>query len=97
MPVSTIAYGTPYGVARWGGQDLAVPVTKTLRRLAGDTDGRFYIAESGEELRSIYQDIGSSIGWHNEPTDVSAYLALLALLITVVAGVLSLRWFSRLI
>jgi hypothetical protein len=88
----------PYGVSRWGGQGIAVPVNEeTLRQLAGDTDGRFDTAESGDELRSVYQDIGSSIGWHDEPTDITPDLTLMGLLVTVVAGVLSLRWFSRLI
>ncbi|WP_336697915.1 VWA domain-containing protein [Curtobacterium sp. USHLN213] len=98
LPVSTIAYGTADGVADlWGGQQ-AVPVDETtLRQLADDTDGRFYRAESTDELRNVYQDIGSSIGWHVEPVDITPYLALLGLLLAVVAGAFSLRWSSRII
>jgi hypothetical protein len=44
---------------------------RDLRQLAGDTDGRFYTAESGDELRSVYQDIGSSIAVSQEPTTAS--------------------------
>ncbi|MFJ2980279.1 VWA domain-containing protein [Curtobacterium sp. NPDC087082] len=98
LPVSTIAYGTADGVADlWGGQQ-SVPVDETtLRQLADDTDGRFYRAESTDELRNVYQDIGSSIGWHVEPVDITPYLALLGLLLAVVAGAFSLRWSSRII
>ncbi|SFF33316.1 VWA domain-containing protein [Curtobacterium sp. YR515] len=98
LPVSTIAYGTADGVADlWGGQQ-SVPVDETtLRQLADDTDGRFYRAESTDELRTVYQDIGSSIGWHVEPVDITPYLALLGLLLAVVAGAFSLRWSSRII
>ncbi|MCY1692836.1 VWA domain-containing protein [Curtobacterium sp. SL109] len=98
LPVSTIAYGTADGVANlWGGQQ-SVPVDETtLRQLADDTDGRFYRAESTDELRNVYQDIGSSIGWHVEPVDITPYVALLGMLLALVAGALSLRWFSRII
>ncbi len=98
MPVSTIAYGTQDGVADlWGGQQ-AVPVDETtLRQLADDTNGHFYRASSTDELRDVYQDIGSSIGWHVEPVDVTPYAALLGMLLALVAGALSLRWFSRIV
>lgn len=98
MPVSTIAYGTQDGVANlWGGQQ-SVPVDEsTLRQLADDTDGRFYRASSTDELRDVYQDIGSSIGWHVEPIDITPYAALLGMLLALVAGALSLRWFSRIV
>ena len=66
-------------------------------QLADATGGTAYTAESGEELRDVYDDIGSSIGWRTEQREVTPYLAALALLIGVGAGALSLRWFSRLI
>lgn len=94
MPVSTISFGTPEGM--YG--TLAVPVDEsTLRELANDTDGNFYQAASTQELREVYGDIGSSIGWHEEPVDITPYLALAGLLVACVAGALSLRWFSRLV
>lgn len=97
LPVSTIAYGTPDGILP-GGNGQAVPVdTETLRTLAQATGGTAYTAESGEELRDVYADIGSSIGWRTEQREVTPYLAALGLLLACGAGALSLRWFSRLI
>lgn len=98
MPVSTIAYGTADGEANlWGGRQ-PVPVDESsLRQLADETDGRFYRAASTGELREVYQDIGSSIGWHVEPVDVTPYAALLGMLLVLVAGAFSLRWSSRLL
>jgi Ca-activated chloride channel family protein len=98
LPVSTIAYGTPAGVVTAGGRTLQVPVDgETLRELAEATGGTAYTAESGEQLRDVYADIGSSIGWRIEQREVTPYLAALGLLVAVAAGALSLRWFSRLI
>ena len=75
-----------------------VPVDEAaLRELAEATGGTAYTAESGEELRDVYDDIGSSIGWRTEQREVTPYLAALGLLVVVGAGALSLRWFSRLI
>lgn len=98
MPVSTIAYGTDSGVANLWGTQQAVPVDETsLRQLADETDGRFYRASSTDELREVYQDIGSSIGWHEEPVEITPWLALLGMLLALTAGALSLRWFARIV
>lgn len=97
LPVSTIAYGTPDGTIGARGQ-TPVPVDEeALRELAEATGGTAYTAASGEELRSVYADIGSSIGWRTEQREVTPYLAALGLLVALGAGALSLRWFSRLI
>jgi Ca-activated chloride channel family protein len=98
VPVSTIAYGTEDGVMPNARGGTRVPVdTETLAQLAEATGGTAYTAETGEELRDVYSDIGSSIGWRTEQREVTPYLAALALLVGVAAGALSLRWFSRLI
>jgi Ca-activated chloride channel homolog len=98
MPVSTITYGTPDGVVESDGRTLQVPVNgETLRELAEATGGTAYTADSGEQLRDVYADIGSSIGWRIEQREVTPYLAALGLLVALGAGALSLRWFSRLI
>ena len=98
LPVSTIAYGTPDGVITSSRGVTPVPVDgKTLAELAEATGGTAYSAESGEELRNVYSDIGSAIGWRVEEREITPYLASLALLLSVGAAALSLRWFSRLI
>jgi Ca-activated chloride channel family protein len=98
VPVSTIAYGTEDGVMPNDRGGTRVPVDgETLAQLAEATGGAAYTAETGEELRDVYADIGSAIGWRTEQREVTPYLAALALLISVGAGALSLRWFSRLI
>jgi Ca-activated chloride channel homolog len=99
MPVSTIAYGTPEGtVTSLDGSTTRVPVDETaLRALAAATDGRFYSAESDQQLNRVYDDIGSSIGYRFEPLEITPWLVVAGLLVALLAGALSLRWFSRLI
>jgi VWA domain-containing protein/trypsin len=67
VPVSTIAYGTEHGVIRSQGSVIPVPVDgPALERLAQSTGGRFYQAESSAQLRAVYADIGSSVGYRTE-------------------------------
>lgn len=97
VPVSTIAYGTPYGMVQLGGQWQPVPPDlPTLRAIADTTSGTFYEAASVEELRQVYEDIGSSIGYRTEHRDVSAWFVGLGLLAALAAAAGSLTWFSRL-
>lgn len=97
VPVSTIAYGTPNGFIVQGDQRVPVPVDgPALRQLAESTGGQFYEAASSDELRTVYEDIGSSIGYRIEEREVSAWFAGLALAFACLAAVGSLLWFSRL-
>lgn len=97
VPVSTIAYGTAEGFILQDGQQVPVPVDgPALEELAETTGGRYYEAASSDELQTVYEDIGSSIGYRIEEREVSAWFAGIALLFACLAGVGSLLWFSRL-
>ncbi|GAB3270942.1 VWA domain-containing protein [Kineosporia babensis] len=99
VPVSTIAYGTPEGVVDEGTpQERRVPAdAETLARLAESTGGTAYQAESSDQLREVYEDIGSSIAWTTEPRELAPYFSAAAFVIALIAAALSLRWFARLI
>jgi Ca-activated chloride channel family protein len=97
VPVSTIAYGTPEGTVNLNGREIPVPAdTQTLKTLAETTKGSFYAAESDEQLRNVYSDLQSSIGWTTEPREITNLVAGIALAAALLAAVASLLWFSRL-
>ncbi|HEX7745064.1 MAG TPA: VWA domain-containing protein [Micromonosporaceae bacterium] len=97
VPVSTIAFGTDAGQVEIAGQVQRVPVDRfALAELAETTKGFFYEAASAAELKKVYEDMGSSIGFRVEPREVTQWYAGFALLFALCAGAMSLLWTSRL-
>ncbi|MGC4805285.1 VWA domain-containing protein [Micromonospora sp. DT233] len=97
VPVHTISFGTPSGSVDRGGRPIQVPVDgQTLKAVADTTGGRFHEATSSEELRAVYDDIGTSVGYRTQLQDVSARFIGLGLILAMGAAAGSLRWFSRL-
>ena len=97
VPVSTIAYGTPDGTVRVGGELIPVPVdADALERLAQSTEGTAFAAESGEELDQVYEDIGGQVGTTTEVREITARFAGIGLALTVAAVAAALAWGARL-
>ncbi|MEV1332091.1 VWA domain-containing protein [Micromonospora costi] len=97
VPVHTISFGTPGGFVDRGGRPIQVPVDgQTLQAVADETGGMFHEATTSEELRAVYDDIGTSVGYRTERQDVSARFIGLGLVLAMGAAAGSMRWFSRL-
>ena len=97
VPVHTISFGTPSGSVDRGGRAIQVPVDgQTLKAVADETGGGFHEASTSEELRAVYEDIGTSVGYRKERQDISARFIGLGLVFAMGAAAGSLRWFSRL-
>jgi Ca-activated chloride channel family protein len=101
VPVFTIALGTEEGVVEVpdeSGQPRRIPVPPdkaTLRRVAEVTGGKFFTAPSNRDLKAVYRDLGSRIGFVKERQEVTVVFAAAALLFVVAGGALSLLWFNR--
>jgi len=93
VPVSTIAYGTDEGTLG----STPVPVDReTLANIAEETGGRGYEAATAEELRAVYADLGSSIGYRIERAEITAWFVAAALVTAALAAAASLRFSGRL-
>jgi Ca-activated chloride channel homolog len=98
IPVSTIAFGTQSGTVVSEGQTVPVPADEnTLRQIAEDTGGTFHTAHSEQELRSVYKDLGSQIGYTTQHKDVSWRYLLVGLLSLFAAGGTAMLWAGRLV
>ncbi|HEV2809298.1 MAG TPA: VWA domain-containing protein [Acidimicrobiales bacterium] len=97
VPVTTIAFGTPGGTIVYQGQTIPVAVDEeALATLSDGTGGTSFEAATTEELTSVYQDIGSSIGYESEQREIGSWFAGAAFLLALLAAGTSLVWFSRL-
>jgi Ca-activated chloride channel family protein len=97
VQVSTIAFGTDNGTVNYGGETIPVPADKTtLHDLAAATGGSFHTAATLEELRAVYKDIGSQIGYTNEHRDISWRFLFAGLLLVMAAAGASMLWSGRL-
>ena len=74
-----------------------VPVDRqSLQKLAETTKGHYYEATSLTELKQVYQDMGSSIGYKTVPREITQWYVGTALLFAFAAAGMSLLWTSRL-
>ncbi|WP_436759705.1 VWA domain-containing protein [Streptosporangium sp. V21-05] len=96
VPVSTIAYGTQEGTVSIDGRDVNVPVNKaTLQTLSEGTGGRAYEAESGSELKQVYEQIGTSLGYRTVNQEITQWFVVAAILAGLVTAGVSLLLGSR--
>ena len=97
VPVSTIAFGTDRGTIVIDGEIQPVPVDREpLRLIAERTGGQYFSAESLGELQSVYEDIGSSVGFDTEEQEITERFAGYAVVLVLVSAALSLLFFQRL-
>jgi Ca-activated chloride channel homolog len=98
VPVSTIAFGTDTGTVTYEGETIPVPADKpTLSKLAETTGGTFHVAASAEELKSVYANIGSQVGYTSEKKDISWRFLVSGAILTMFAAGASLLWAGRLV
>ncbi|MFF3439190.1 VWA domain-containing protein [Streptosporangium sp. NPDC002721] len=96
VPVSTIAYGTQEGTVSIDGRDVNVPVNKaTLQTLSEGTGGRAYEAESGSELKQVYEQIGTSLGYRTVNQEITQWFVVAAILAGLVTAAAALLLGSR--
>ncbi len=99
VPVSTIAFGTDAGEITVPQETAPIPVPvdrQALRVIADQTGGSFFTATTASELKKVYTDIGSSIGFDIEQREITQWFVAAALLAMLATAAMSLAWFNRL-
>ena len=67
----------------------------TLKDISTTTGGTYYSAANEEDLSHIYSDLKPKLFIHSENIEVTAILAGVGVLFSMIAGALSLLWFGR--
>jgi Ca-activated chloride channel family protein len=68
---------------------------ETLKKVALQTQGDYFYAGTAENLKAVYEKLGSRLTVEKKETEVSSLLALVAAILALLAGGLSLLWFNR--
>lgn len=97
VPVYTIAYGTENGFVDLDGKRQPVPVAHDeMRQIADLSGGQYFAAATADQLKSVYENIGSEVGYEKADREVTARFAGYGLALAVLAalGAISLgaRW-----
>lgn len=95
--IYVVGLGTVDGHAAWGdGMAIYLQLDEpTLREVARITGGEYHHAGTAEDLRTVYQNLGSRLQMQTRETEFTALLALLAAILMLAASLLSLHWFGR--
>jgi Ca-activated chloride channel homolog len=94
VPVFTVSLGTPDGVLSNG--QRVPPDVEGMRALAETTGGDAYESRDAEEVRAVYEELGSFIGTEQVKTEVTGWPAGIAAGLLVLAGVAAWRFGPRL-
>jgi Ca-activated chloride channel family protein len=97
VPVYTIAYGTENGYVDLDGKREPVPVDhEAMRQVAELSGGEYFAAATAEQLQTVYENIGSEVGYEKADREITARFAGYGLALAVLAalGAISLgaRW-----
>ena len=97
VPVYTIAYGTENGYVDLDGKREPVPVNhQQMKDVAQISGGRYFAAASADQLKEVYENIGSEVGYEKADREVTSRFAGYGLAFAVLAalGAISLgaRW-----
>ena len=97
VPIYTIAYGTENGYVDLDGKREPVPVDHELmKQIAEASGGQYFSAATPDQLKTVYANIGSEVGYEKADREVTARFAGYGLAFAILAalGAISLgaRW-----
>lgn len=102
VPIYTIALGTPEGTVEVPDPVSGVPIltsvppdTATLEEIAEMTGGQYFAAPTSDDLRDIYDQLGSVVGYDEEQREITTWFVGAALPLLLIGAGLSMRWFAR--
>ncbi|MCS6848937.1 MAG: VWA domain-containing protein [Anaerolineae bacterium] len=96
--IHTVGVGSPEGaLLKIEGFTVHTRLDEPLLQYISErTGGVYYNAQTEDDLRAIYDSIGSQLIVEPEETEITAIFAGLGVILMLIGGVLSLAWFNRL-
>ena len=97
--VFTVGVGTPGGeVISFEGWSFRARLDEeTLKNVANLTRGEYFFAGDAGQLKTIYQNLNTRLVFERKETEITAFFAAAAAVLALVAALLSLAWFNRIV
>ncbi len=97
VAIYTVGIGTKDGdTIGFEGWSMRVRLDEdTLKQIAGATRAEYFYAGTANDLKKVYQSLGSRLTAQKKETEISALFAALGALLALIAATLSLWWFGR--
>ena len=97
--IFAVGVGTPEGkIVGFDGWSMHVRLDEeTLRAIADLTRGEYFYAGNAVDLKKIYQTMNTRLVMETKKTEVVAFFSAAAAFLVLVAGLLSLAWFNRIL
>ena len=70
---------------------------ETLKTIANVTRGEYFYAGTAADLQKIYKNLNTKLFFEQKETEVTAFFAAAAAVLALVAGMLSMLWFNRIL
>ncbi len=97
--VYTVGIGTVEGdTIGFEGWSMRVRLDENaLRAIAEETQAEYFYASAAQDLQKVYDTLGSRLTVERKETEISALFALAAGVLALLAALLSLLWFQRIL
>jgi Ca-activated chloride channel family protein len=97
--IYTVGIGTPEGkVVGFEGWSMHVRLDEeTLKTIADVTRGQYFYAGNAPDLKKVYEGLNARLVMETKKTEITALFAAAASAIVLLAGLLSLLWFNRIL
>jgi Ca-activated chloride channel family protein len=97
--IFTVGVGTPEGkIVGFDGWSMHVRLDEeTLRAISDLTRGEYFYAGTAVDLKKIYQTMNTRLVMETKKTEIGAFFSAAAAVLVLLAGLLSLAWFNRIV
>ncbi len=98
VKINTIAFGTSNGTITISDEVISVPADPgAMAQIASATGGKTFTAQSANQLKSVYNEIGRLVGYNVQHRDITAWFIAAALALMIAAAAAALTWNQRLV
>ena len=97
VKIFTVGFGSrDGGVISFEGWSMRVRLDEdTMKKVANLTQGEYFYAGSGTDLKKVYEALQSRLVFEKKETEITALFTYLAGVLMLLATALSLWWFGR--